>query len=151
VSTGREIADALAESLNLYTFTELVPAVYRQNWPTFEIEDMADPVIAVMPAGFETTMSGRGPSGGSITWQYDYEMAVFVGRHTPTDELADGMVDLAEEVVDAIRQHSWDSAVAWPTSVTSPMLATIEINPDDALQDRNVWRAVITATYRVFR
>jgi hypothetical protein len=33
--------------------------------------------------------------------------------------------------------------------VTSPESSSIEINPDDALNDRNVWRAVITASYRV--
>jgi hypothetical protein len=35
--------------------------------------------------------------------------------------------------------------------VTSPQAITIDINPDDALQERNVWRAVITVTYRTFR
>jgi hypothetical protein len=25
------------------------------------------------------------------------------------------------------------------------------MNPDEALQDRNVWRAVVTVNYRVFR
>jgi hypothetical protein len=34
--------------------------------------------------------------------------------------------------------------------VSSPQTVGIDINPDDALTERNVWRAVITATYRVF-
>jgi hypothetical protein len=31
------------------------------------------------------------------------------------------------------------------------MTVEIDMNPDDALTERNVWRAVITATYRVHR
>jgi len=83
--------------------------------------------------------------------QYDYQATVFVGRHTPSDELADEMLDLAEEVADVIRAHVWDEAVEFPTGVTSPVEVAIEINPDEALSERNVWRAVVTATYRVFR
>jgi hypothetical protein len=41
--------------------------------------------------------------------------------------------------------------VTWPSGVTTPVEVAIEVNPDDALHDRNVWRAVITATYRTFR
>ena len=63
-------------------------------------------------------------------------------------EIADA---LAEEMVDAIRQHTWDPGVTWPTGVTSPMEVEVNLNPDEGLQDRNVWRAVITATYRVHR
>jgi hypothetical protein len=33
--------------------------------------------------------------------------------------------------------------------VTSPQTVTIDLNPDDALSERNVWRAAIVATYRV--
>jgi hypothetical protein len=65
--------------------------------------------------------------------------------------MADDMLDLAEEIADAIRAHTWDQAVVWPSGVTTPVEVAIEINPDDALHDRNVWRAVITATYRTFR
>jgi hypothetical protein len=145
VSTAREIADALADSLDAYSFTAVTPSVVRQNWPSYDIEDMADPVVAVMPGGIETTRADR------VHWQYDYAIIVFVGRHAPTEQLADDTLALAEEMVDAIRQHDWDEAVTWPTGVTSPMEVEVALNPDEGLQERNVWRAVITATYRVHR
>lgn len=145
MSAAREIADALADSLGLYSFAGTSPAVKRQNWPSYDIEDMADPVVAVLPATVETVRVDR------THWQYDYGITVFVGRHAPTETLADDTMDLAEELVDAIRQHDWDEAVAWPTGVTSPMEVEVVLNPDEGLQDRNVWRAVITATYRVHR
>ena len=146
-STLREIADALADGLDAETFTSVAtqPAVERGNWPDYTIEEMVDPVIAVMPGTLTIERVDR------THHQYDYQATVFVGRHTPSDEMADDMLDLAEEIADAIRAHSWDQAVVWPSGVTTPVEVAIEVNPDDALHDRNVWRAVITATYRTFR
>lgn len=147
MSTLREIADALADGLDAETFTAVTtqPAVERVNWPTYTIEDMTDPVIAVMPGTVTIERVDR------THHQYDYQATVFVGRHTPSDELADEMLALAEEIADVIRAHAWDQAVTFPAGVTSPVEVAIEINPDDALSERNVWRAVVTATYRVFR
>jgi hypothetical protein len=146
-STLREIADALADGLDAETFTSVAtqPAVERVNWPDYTIEEMVDPVIAVMPGTLTIERVDR------THHQYDYQATVFVGRHTPSDEMADDMLDLAEEIADAIRAHNWDQAVVWPSGVTTPVEVAIEVNPDDALHDRNVWRAVITATYRTFR
>lgn len=145
-STLKDIADALAASLDAETFASVTaqPTVERKNWPTYEVEDLADPVIAVTPAGIETVRVSRD------SWQYDYQMNVFVGRHTPTEAAADEMVDLCEEIADVIREHSYGE-LEWPTGVTSPMTVEVALNPDDALTERNVWRAVITATYRVHR
>ena len=145
MSIAREIADALSASLTAYDFTGTTPNVQRVNWPSYDIEDMADPVVAVVPGSVETTRADR------VHWQYDYGITVFVGRHAPTEALADDTMDLAEELVDVIRQHDWDEAVTWPTGVTSPMEVEVTLNPDEGLQDRNVWRAVITVTYRVHR
>jgi hypothetical protein len=82
--------------------------------------------------------------------QVDYTVSVFVGRHVQTDSDVDAMLDLADSVMLQVRAHSFGSAVTWPAGVTSPQTVGIDLNPDDALTERNVWRAVITATYRVF-
>lgn len=142
----KDLADALSAGLAAHTFTSVSsqPAVERVNWPSYDVEDMADPIIAVTPASDLIERVDR------TQHQHDYTLNVFVGRHTPTDSLADEMVELAEEVVDVVLEHSW-GAVSFPAGVTSPQAIAIEINPDEALQDRNVWRAVITVTYRTFR
>lgn len=145
MSTATEISDALADALTAYTFQTITPIVERKNWPSYDIEDMEDARVAVMPATIETTRVNR------TEWQYDYGVVIFIGRHAPTEDLADETFELAEELVDAIRQHDWDEEILWPTGVTSPMTVEFEVNPDEALQERNVWRAVITATYRVHR
>lgn len=142
----KDLADALADGLDATTFTSVAtqPTVQRVNWPSYDVEDMADPVVAVTPGSDTIERVDR------TRHQHDYTVNVFVGRHAPTDALADGMLELAEEIVDTILAHSW-GAVQFPTGVTSPQAITIDINPDDALQERNVWRAVITVTYRTFR
>lgn len=144
MSKLKDIADALADGLDAVSFqsVDVQPSVQRVNWPTYDIEAMADPVIAVVPAGDEILRVDR------TNHQHDYSVNVFVGRHAPTEELADEMIELAEEVVDAILDHSW-GALVFPA--TSPQAIEIQINPDDGLNDRNVWRAVITVTYRTFR
>lgn len=146
--TIRDIADALAASLAVETFSSVAdqPTVERKNWPAYDVDDMRSPVIAVIPGGAEATRIAR-PN----TFEYDYAVSVFLGRHTPTEAQADAMLDMADELLDLIRAHNWDEGVEWPAGVTSPMTVEIEINPDEALNDRNVWRAVITASYRVHR
>lgn len=146
MSMLKDLADALADGLAQHSFSAVTtqPSVERVNWPTYDIEDMADPVIAVTPAADAIERVDR------LQHQHDYSLNVFVGRHTPTDALADEMVELAEEAVDVILAHSWGQ-VTFPAGVTSPQAIAIEINPDEGLQDRNAWRAVITVTYRTFR
>ena len=141
----RTIPQALADGLDATTFTSIVtqPTVARKNWVQIGVEDMADPVIYVTPAAATVTRVNRGNS------QVDYEATVFVGRHVQTEAEADVMLDLADELVEAIKAHSWPVGVTWPSGVSFWSL-TVEFNPDDALNDRNVWRAVITATYRTF-
>jgi len=139
----REIADALADSLATVTWTPGTTAVYRRNWATFHVSDMATPVIVVTPGGAEVSRVAR------LTTQFDYSASVFIGRHVETDGEVDSMVDLADDVLRYIRAHDW-SGVTWPTGVGKPQTVSIELNPDDALNERNVWRAVIEVVYRVF-
>lgn len=142
----RELAQAVADGLGGVTFSSVTeqPAVTRQNWAAVDVSEMANPVIYVTPGEVQVQRVGRGVS------QSDYTVTVFVGRHVTTEGGADDMIDLAEEVLLHLRAHDWGEVTPFPAGVTSPMTVSISLNPDDALNDRNVWRAVIEATYRVF-
>lgn len=144
MSLLKDLADALAAGLAAHEWTSVSvqPTVSRLNWPSIDIEDMSNPVIVVTPGGDTIERVSRQQH------QHDYGLNVFVGRHTPTEASADQMLELAEEVVDAILAHSWGQ-LEFPA--TSPQAIAIEINPDEALQDRNAWRAVISVTYRTHR
>ena len=145
MSLLKDICDALAAGLAAKTFTSVTtqPIVERVNWPQYSVEEMDSPRIAVTPGGDTLERTDR------TRFQHDYSVNVFIGRHTPAEADADDMLSLAEEVVDAITAHAWGEEIEFPA--TSPMTVQIEINPDDAVNDRNVWRAVVSATYRTFR
>jgi hypothetical protein len=132
----REISDALAASLATETWSISPITIERKNWVQVDPEQMQNPVVYVVPGGSEVSRIGR------VNWQSDHAVNIFVGRHVSTDSDIDGMYDLADEMLTFIRSASLAGVS------TSPQTVTIDVNPDDALNDRNVWRAVITATYR---
>ena len=147
-SSLRLIAQALADSLADCTFTSVADplTILRANWPSFTVEELVNPVLAITPPGYTVERAAR------TAHVYDYQVSVFLGRHTPTEAMADAMLDLCEEVVDLIRDHRWATlapAVTWPAGVTSPQTIEVNQNPDEGLQDRNVWRAIVTITYRL--
>ena len=140
----RGIADSLAAGLQTVSWGIVGTTVERKNWASVDVEAMASPRIFVVPGNADVTRISR------MMMQVDYTVTVFVGRHVDTDAEVDGMLDLADSVMLRVRAHSFGAGVTWPTGVSSPQTVTIDVNPDDALTERNVWRAVITATYRVF-
>ena len=140
----RGIADTLATGLDTVTWSIPSTVVERKNWASLDVDAMSVPHIYVIPGNADVTRVSR------QMMQVDYAVNVFVGRHVSTDAEVDGMIDLADDVMLQVRAHSFGAGVTWPAGVTSPQTVSIDINPDDALTERNVWRAVITATYRVF-
>lgn len=139
----RGMADALASGLSDVTWSITSTTVERRNWATVDVESMATPVIFVVPGNASMSRIGRD------VMQTDYTVNVFIGRHVSTDAEVDGMLDLADEVSLQVRAHDF-AGVTWPAGVSSPQNVSVDINPDDGLSERNVWRAVITATYIVF-
>lgn len=139
----RGIADTLATGLDSVTWSITSTVVERKNWANLDVDAMNVPRVFVVPGNADVTRISR------AMMQVDYTITIFVGRHVATDTEVDGMLDLADEVMLQVRAHNF-TGVTWPTGVSSPLSVGIDINPDDALTERNVWRAVITATYRVF-
>ena len=140
----REIADSLADGLAAVSWGIQSTTVERKNWVAVDLEELATPRIYVTPGGATMTRVSQRSS------QADYSVAVFIGRHVQTDADVDGMIDLADELLLHIRAHDWSNAETWPEGVTSPMEVEVELNPDDALNERNAWRAAVNVTYRVF-
>lgn len=146
MSKQKDIVDALVTSLDAVTWTATADpvTVESKNFPTYEIEDLGDPVICVTDGPVESERLSRSAH------QRDYSVEIYLARHTPTEAACDEMLDLLEELLDKLEDHSW-GAVSWPASVTSPQSIVVEKNPDEALVDRNVWRAGIVVVYRVPR
>lgn len=139
----RGIADALADGLQTVVWSVGSTVVERKNWAAIDVESMSVPRVFVVPGNADVSRISRD------VMQTDYTVQVFLGRHVVSDADVDGMLDLCDEVMLQVRAHDFPT-VTWPSGVTSPMTVSVEINPDDALTERNVWRAVVTASYRVF-
>ena len=146
MSKQKDIVGALVTSLDAVRWTATADpvTVESKNFPTYDIEDLGDPVICVTDGPVESERLSRS------THQRDYSVEIYLARHTPTEAACDEMLDLLEELLDKLEDHSW-GAVSWPASVTSPQSIAVEKNPDEALVDRNVWRAGIVVVYRVPR
>jgi len=146
VSKQADIVDALVTSLDAvaWTVTADPVTVESKNFPSYDIEDLADPVICITDGPIESERLSRSAH------QRDYSVEIYLARHTPTEAACDEMLDLLEELLDKLEDHSW-GAVSWPASVTSPQSIVVEKNPDEALVERNVWRAGIVVVYRVPR
>jgi len=139
----RGIADALADGLGDVSWSITGTTVERRNWASIDVDAMSVPHVFVVPGNATMSRVSRD------AMQTEYTVTVFVGRHVQTDSDVDGMLDLADEVLLRVRAHDFQT-VSFPSGVTSPQTVTIDVNPDDALTERNVWRAVIVATYIVF-
>jgi len=139
----RTITDSLAAGLQSVPWSITGTIVQRKNWANIDAEDMTVPYVIVVPGGADISRISR------QNMQADYTVTVFVGRQVQADSDVNAMLDLTDAVMLQVRAHSF-TGVTWPAGVTSPQTVTVEINPDDALNERNIWRDVITATYRVF-
>lgn len=139
----RTIADALADGLSQSSELSGV-TVNRENWVEVSPEDLASPLVVVVPGGVEVTKISRQNS------QLDITCNIFVGRRVSTDSQVESITDLADTVLALIRRHEWDNLLSWPEGSSSPSQISVDTNPDDGLNERNVWRAFIVATYRVF-
>jgi hypothetical protein len=146
VSIQADIITALVASLDAVTWTATADpvTVETKNFPQYGIEDLANPIICITDGSIESERIARSAH------MRDYAIEVYIARHTPEEADCDVMLNLLEELLGYLEDHSWPG-VTWPTGVTSPQTIVVEKNPGEALTERNVWRAGIVVTFRVPR
>jgi len=146
VSIQADIITALVASLDAVTWTATADpvTVETKNFPQYGIEDLANPIICITDGSIESERIARSAH------MRDFAVEVYLARHTPEEADCDVMLNLLEELLGYLEDHSWPG-VTWPTGVTSPQTIVVEKNPGEALTERNVWRAGIVVTFRVPR
>lgn len=146
MSIQADIITALVASLDAVTFTATAATVTveTKNFPSYKTEDLADPVICVTDSSIESQRIARS------SHMRDYAIEIYLARHTPEEADCDVMLDLLEELLGKLEDHSWPG-ITWPTGVTSPETIVVEKNPGEGLEERNVWRAGIVVTFKVPR
>ena len=143
-----DIADAVAGLLNGEDadFSQDFEAQRRVR-PNFELADLADLRVTVVPKGFEASVASRSLS------QYDVQVDVGIQKKLAAggdeDTEVATMCGLVEEIADFLKGNrlegtGWSASWVRP-AVNDPVYST------EHLAEKRVFTSVLTLTYRVMR
>lgn len=140
-----DIADAVTAELNAApagTFDPAIAAV-RRVLPEFELADLAELKVSVVPKSVQITGSTRAAS--------QYEIAVDIGVQKKLGKDLDGEVaalsTLMDQIADYLRRRSLTAApfAAWVGITNEPVYAP------EHLAEQRVFTSVLTVTYRAMK
>lgn len=137
-----DIADAVAAELAGGEFSQTFTP-RRQVLPSWELADLKDLRIAVVPRAVEISRASR--ATGQHDLQVDVGIQKKVGRDTDADVAT--LLGLVEEVADFLagRRLAAFPQAAWVRTDNEPVYAP------DHLAEQRVFTSVLTLTYRVMR
>jgi len=140
-----DIADAVAAELNTAppgTFSQAL-AAERQVLPIFELADLAELKVTVVPRSVQITGSTRAAS--------QYEIAIDVGVQKRVGKQVDDDVEtlatLVDEIADYLRRRTLQQlpGAAWVSIDNEPVYAR------EHLAEQRVFTSVLTVTYRALK
>ena len=133
-----DIAEAVTAALKRYTFSHpfVAQRLYR---PAFDLAEMKDLHVTVVPKGIEIATVGRG-----IT-QYDIQVDLAVQKKLQTagnDEI-DALMGLVQEIADFVRSTGRFNEGVWVKTENSPIYS------QEHLSELRQFTSVLTVTVRV--
>lgn len=148
MSLVTDIADAIAAELNAAPADTFDPAftAVRRVLPAFELADLAELKVTVVPKSVQITGSTRAAS--------QYEIAVDIGVQkkvpsgdTDLDSFVATLGTLVDQIADYLRRRPLSAApfAVWVSIANEPVYA-----PEHLDQER-VFTSVLTVTYRAMR
>lgn len=140
MSTLVAVADAIVASLNAGSFGQPFTSE-RLYQPAFELADLAELKVSVVPKGVTIATASR--DGSYFDWAVD----VGIQKKIADDAEIDGLVDLAEEIADHLRMKRLDDVpeAAWLSIEHKPVVAA------EHLEQQRALTSILTVTYRVRR
>lgn len=140
MSTLIAIADAVTASLNAGSFGQPFTAE-RLYQPAFELADLADLKVSVVPKGVTVATASRDGS------YFDCAVDVGIQKKVADDAEIDGLVDVAEEIADHLRMKRLDGfpQAVWLSIEHEPVVAA------EHLEQQRALTSILTVTYRVRR
>ena len=140
MSVIADIATAVVEALNAGEFSQEFTAV-RHYLPTFDLKDMKDLHVSVVPKGVEMSTAGRGLA------QDDVQIDVAVQKKLSAGDLAeiDALVALVQEIADFVRSTGRFGDAAWVRTENTPIYSP------EHLENLRQFTSVLTLTLRVVR
>jgi hypothetical protein len=136
------IAEAVKEALNAATFSQPLTAE-RHYQPLFELKEMKDLHVSVVPGGVTTVTLGRGRA------QHDYRIDVAVQKKFKKGDAAeiDPLMALVEEIADHFRFKRLDGhpTAVWVKTENAPVYA------QEHMAEMWQFTSVLTFTFRVMK
>ncbi len=140
MATITSIAEAVKDELNVGEFSQEFTAE-RYYQPVFDLADMKDLRVTVVPKGIEIAAAGRNDT------QNDYQIDVAIQKKIDTADMAivDGLMALVEEIADffRLRRLTRYAGAVWMHTENNPIYL-----PDHFEQMRQ-FTSVLTLTFRV--
>ena len=138
MATIIDIADAVAAALNGHTFSQPF-AAQRAYLAAFELKELKDLRVAVVPKGVEMTTAGRGIS------QSDVQIDVGVLKKLVSADNAeiDALMGLVQEIAEFVRATGRLGGAAWVRSENLPIYST------EHLAEMRQFTSVLTLTFRL--
>lgn len=133
-----DIADAVVAAMNGHTFSQAFTAA-RAYRPVFELQDMKDLRVTVVPKAVELTTAGRGLA------QSDVQIDIGVQKKlADTDDAEiDALMGLVQEIADFIRATGRFGDAAWIKTDNAPIYS------QEHLGELRQFTSVLTLTLRV--
>lgn len=142
MSTIIDIADAVVGAIQAGSYGEPV-AVERKYRPAFELADLTQVQVTVVPRSVSITTATRDSS------YFDCAIDVGVQKRVNADQAddIDALMTLVEQIADQLRLKRLDDApdAAWVSIENEPVFAS------EHLDQQRAFTSVLTVTYRVRR
>jgi len=133
-----DIATAVVTALNGHAFSQPFTAV-RAYRPAFDLKDMTDLHVTVVPKGVELSTVGR------ALMQSDVQIDIGIQKKLGADEDAeiDALMDLVQEIIEFIRDTRLFADAMWVNTENTPIYS------QEHLGELRQFTSVLTLTLRV--
>ena len=135
-----DIAEAVKEELNGGTFSQAFTA-QRHYQPVFELKDMKDLHVSIVPKDIEMQLATRNTS------QHDCRIDVAVQIKVTVGDLAqlDQLMGLVEEIINFLARRKLSSVpnTLWIKTANEPIYAA------EHLEQFGQFTSIVTLTYRL--
>jgi len=133
-----DIADAVVTALNGQSFSQPFTAA-RAYLPAFDLREMKDLHVTVVPKGVELTTAGRGLA------QSDVQIDIGVQQKLATSDEAeiDALMGLVQEIAEFVRATRQFGEAVWVKTENTPIYSP------EHLGELRQFTSVLTLTLRV--
>lgn len=132
------IADSIVAALNGHAFSQPFTA-QRAYRPAFDLADMTDLHVTVVPKGVELSTAGRGLTQSDVQIDIGFQKKLAAGDNSEIDSL----MGLVQEVAEFVRATGRFGDAVWVKTENTPIYSA------EHLGELRQFTSVLTLTLRV--